>query len=101
MLIKHLENCERKYSICSKKNERTRTIETISRLNDPNSPSEKMEYLAKPGMRKHSFSYDEVMPQLRKKGNSCANYLENYSYIVVAENVLETVEALKRRKMSI
>ena len=51
--------------------------------------------------RKFSLSYDEFLPKLNKKGKSDCNVYENYNYIVISEDVLETVEVLKKRKMSI
>ena len=56
--------------------------------------------LLKTSSRKYSLSYDDFLPKLMKKGNSYSHYFENYTYIVVEEDVLETVEALKKRKMS-
>jgi len=80
-----------------------KTIETIGRKNESSlseiNGGKDLESL-KPRARKHSLSYDDFLPKLTKKGNSCSNYFENYNYIVIAEDILETVEVLKKRKMS-
>lgn len=52
--------------------------------------------------RKYSQSFDDTLPKLKKQVKSYCNYNdENMNYLIISEDVLETVEVLKVRKMSI
>lgn len=49
--------------------------------------------------RKFSISYDEIFPKLNKVKSYCQE-IEKNNYLLITEDVLETVEVLKVRKMS-
>lgn len=49
--------------------------------------------------RKFSISYDETFPKLNKVKSYCQE-IEKNNYLLITEDVLETVEVLKVRKMS-
>lgn len=52
--------------------------------------------------RKYSLNYNNInLAKLKKKVNSSSDYFENNNYTMLAEDFLEKLEILKKRKMSI